>query len=149
MTILEARKICEDFFQLTNPDDGDRFIAEEALSYLIEETKDPEYMALLGGLYYEQKQFGLALKYYEMAVEYDHTYALVGLGYIWYYGRTGKRDYEKAFHCFDRARQKGDVNAAYKVADMYRRGLYVKKDPEEFRRIIEQLYQDLTWETDG
>ena len=148
MTIWEARKICEEFYQLTNPDDEDRFLVEEALSYLIEETKDPEYMAILGGLYYEQKKFELALKYYEMAAEYDHTYALAGLGYIWYYGRTGKRDYEKAFHCFDRARLKGNLNAAYKVADMYRRGLYVKKDPEEFRRIIEQLYQDITWETD-
>lgn len=142
MTILEARRICEDFYRLTNPDDEDRFLMAEALDYLITETKDPGYMLELGSLYYEQKQFDLARKYYELAAEYDDTRAMLCLGYIWYYGRTGTRDYEKAFHFYDKARQRGDVNAAYKVADMYRRGLYVKKDPAIYRKIIEELYNE-------
>ena len=142
MTITEAEKICEDFYRLTNPDDEDRFLMAEALDYLITETKDPGYMLELGSLYYEQKQFDLARKYYELAAEYDDTRAMLCLGYIWYYGRTGTRDYEKAFHYYDSARQRGDVNAAYKVADMYRKGLYVKKDPARYRKIIEELYNE-------
>ena len=144
MTILEARRICEDFYKLSNPDDEDLFLAAEALDYLIEETKDPGYMLDLGAIYYGEGQFELALKYYEMAAAYDETNAMIGLGYIWYYGRTGTRDYKKAFQYFDRARRRGDQNAAYKVADMYRRGLYVKKDPAKYRRIIEDLYREIT-----
>ena len=142
MTILEAKRICEDFYRLTNPDDEDRFLMAEALDYLITETKDPGYMLELGSLYYEQKQFDLARKYYELAAEYDDTRAMLCLGYIWYYGRTGTRNYEKAFHYYDKARQRGDVNAAYKVADMYRRGLYVEQDPVKYREIIEELYRE-------
>ena len=143
MTIIEAQMIVDRFYRLTNPTEEDRFLVEEALRYLIEMTGDPDYMAELGGMYYEQRQFDLARKYYEMAAEYDNTYALLGLGYIWYYGRLGERDYEKAFRCFDRAREKGDLNAAYKVADMYRRGYYVENDPGRFRKIIEELYGKL------
>ena len=143
MTIIEAQMIVDRFYRLTDPTEEDRFLVEEALQYLIEMTGDPNYMAELGGMYYEQRQFDLARKYYEMAAEYDNTYALLGLGYIWYYGRLGERDYEKAFRCFDRAREKGDLNAAYKVADMYRRGYYVENDPGRFRKIIEELYGKL------
>ena len=142
MTIIEAHRICEEYYRLSNPNDEDRFLVTEALDYLITETKDPGYMLELGGLYYEQKQFELARKYYELAAEYDNTAALLCLGYIWYYGRTGTRDYEKAFHYYDMARARGDVNAAYKVADMYRRGLYVKQDESKYREIIEDLYRE-------
>ena len=142
MTIFEAQDICEAFYRLSNPGDEDRFLVTEALDFLIAETKDPSYMMELGGLYYEQKDFELARKYYEMAAEYDDTRAMLCLGYIWYYGRTGARDYEKAFHYFDRARERGDINAAYKVADMYRRGLYVEADPAKYREIIVDLYRE-------
>lgn len=98
----------------------------------------------LGGLYYEDRQFDLALKYYELAAEYNNLYAISNLGYIWYYGRTGERNYEKAFYYFDKARQMGDVIAAYKVADMYKNGYYVEKDYEKYKAIIEDLYPKVT-----
>ena len=90
MTILEARNICRNYYDLTNPSEEDRFLLAEALDFLITETKDPDYMVELGGMYYEQRRFDLALKYYEMAAEYDNLYAISDLGYIWYYGRAGK-----------------------------------------------------------
>ena len=72
MTILEARNICRNYYDLTNPSEEDRFLLAEALDFLITETKDPDYMVELGGMYYEQRRFDLALKYYEMAAEYDN-----------------------------------------------------------------------------
>ena len=140
MTILEARNICRNYYDLTNPSEEDRFLLAEALDFLITETKDPDYMVELGGMYYEQRRFDLALKYYEMAAEYDNLYAISDLGYIWYYGRTGEKNYEKAFHYFDKARKMGDLIAAYKVADMYKNGYYVEKDYEKYKEIIEDLY---------
>ncbi len=128
------------YFSLTNPTEEDKFLYTEALGFLIEETKDADYMVELGAMYYEQRQFDLALKYYEMAAEYDNLYAISDLGYIWYYGRTGEKNYEKAFYYFDKARKMGDLIAAYKVADMYKNGYYVDRDTEKYKSIIEELY---------
>lgn len=140
MTVSEARKICRHYYDKTNPTDEDRFLFSETMEFLITETKDPGCMNDLGAFYYEQRQFELALKYYNMASMAGDLTATSNLGYIWYYGRTGKRDYEKAFRYFDKARQLGDLISAYKVADMYRNGYYVEKDYEKYRQIIEELY---------
>ena len=140
MTILEAKKIRENYYDLTNPSDEDKFLYTEALDYLISETKAPDYMNELGAMYYSDRNFDLALKYYEMAAEAGNLYATSNLGYIWYYGRTGQRDYEKAFHYFDKARQMGDLISEYKIADMYKNGYYVEKNYEKYKSIIEGLY---------
>ena len=140
MTITEAKRICREYYELTNPSEDETFIFTEALQYLIDRTKDPAYMLDLGGYYYEKRQFDLALKYYELAAEYDFLPAFTCLGYIWYYGRTGEKNYEKAFYYYDKAAKQGDVVSAYKVADMYRNGYFVDRDPEKYKQIIEGLY---------
>ncbi len=140
MKIHAARKICQNYSDLTNPTEDDDFVFTEAMKYLIEETKNSDYMVDLGGFYYGKRQFELALKYYELAAEYNNKYAISNLGYIWYYGRTGEKNYEKAFYYFDKARQMGDIVAAYKVADMYKNGYYVERDFSKYKSIIEELY---------
>lgn len=140
MTIIEARKICTEYYYKTNPSEEDSFLYTEALRFLIEEVKDADCMVELGGLYYESRHFDLALKYYELAAEYNNLCAISNLGYIWYYGRTGERNYEKAFYYFDRARQMGDIIAAYKVADMYKNGYFVEQNYGKYKEIIEGLY---------
>lgn len=140
MTIPEAKKICDHYYEITNPGEEDRFLYTEALNYLISETKNPDYMNDLGAMYYSDRNFDLALKYYDMAAEAGNLYAISNLGYIWYYGRTGQKDYEKAFHYFDKARQMGDLISEYKIADMYKNGYYVEKNYEKYKSIIEGLY---------
>lgn len=109
MTIFEAQRIYRSYHHKINPSEEERFQYLETLDFLIHETKDPDYMVELGAAYYEQRHFDLALKYYEMAAEYDHLYAISNLGYICYYGRTGERNYEKAFYYFDKARSMSDL----------------------------------------
>ncbi len=148
MTIAQANRIRRDYYSKTNPTEEERFAFFEALDFLIKETKNPEYMMELGGEYYGEENYDLALKYYEMAAEYDNMDAIIGLGYIWYYGRTGEKNYEKAFYYYDKARKLGNLNAAYKVADMYKNGYYVEKDYEKYKSIIEELYPKVrksTW----
>ena len=140
MNIKEALKIRMDFYDQQMPSEDEIFAYTEAMGVLIGETKDPGYMMELGGWYYEEKRFDLALKYYEMAAECGHPAADVCLGYIWYYGRTGRRDFEKAFHYYSRSMEAGNLQAAYKVADMYRNGYYVEKDYEKYCAMIEELY---------
>lgn len=140
MTVKEARRIVERFYDNQMPDKDDVFMFTEALSFLIEAEHNPKDMMHLGGYYYEIKRFDLALKYYELAATYDYDPAYECLGYIWYYGRTGERDYKKAFEYFSRLMEKGDPVSIYKIADMYKNGYYVEKDQTRYEQIIEELY---------
>ncbi len=136
----EAERLVNEIRDIPSPTEEEIFLYTDALNYLIEKTGKPEWMMELGGYYYEEKRFDLALKYYEMAAAKNDTSAFCCLGYIWYYGRTGQKDYKKAFECFSKAMNRGDTVAAYKVADMYKNGYAVEKDYERYKMIIERLY---------
>ncbi len=140
MTVKEAKRIAESFDQNQNPSEEEVFLFTEAMDFLIRENHDPGDMMYLGGYYYEMKRFDLALKYYEMAAAFDYDPAFECLGYIWYYGRTGERDFKKAFEYFSKLMEKGDPVSTYKVADMYKNGYYVDKDQAKYEQIIEDLY---------
>lgn len=140
MTIAEARRIEREFYDTPKPTEDDVFLFTEAMDYIIKTTKDPHAMMSLGGYFYDERKFDLALKYYEMAAEYKIDSAYECLGYIWYYGRTGTKDYEKAFNYYKLAKEAGNIVSAYKLADMYKNGYYVEKDYDAYCKIIEELY---------
>lgn len=140
MTIQQAEQIRDEYAEKTNPTDEELFEFTEAMNYLIEERQSPRDMLYLGGVYYDLRDFDLALKYYERAASYGDLDAYVCLGYIWYYGRTGEKDYEKAFRYYSKAADLGDIVSAYKVADMYKNGYYVQKDYGKYAEIIKELY---------
>ena len=140
MNDREAYKIINKFRIHEKPSEEDIFLYTEAMNYLIRQNKDPQAMLELGGYYYGNKYFDLALKYYEMAAEYKLPYAYEGLAYIWYYGRTGTRDFEKAFRYYSLAKEAGIMEAAVKLADMYKNGYYVEQNYEKYKEIIEELY---------
>ncbi len=142
MTVKEAREYANGFESRATSTEEEEFLYIEAMRFLIEEEKDPRDMMWLGGYYYEQRHFDLALKYYEMARSYDYDEAYECLGYIWYYGRTGEKDYKKAYEYFSRLMDKGNPVAAYKVADMYKNGYYVEKDYQRYVEIIVDLYDN-------
>ena len=140
MSVDEARRIVENFNENHSLTDEERFEFTEAMKFLIDELHDPRDMMWLGGYYYELREFDLALKYYEMAAGYDYDEAYECLGYIWYYGRTGTVDYEKAFDYFSKMMEKGNLVATYKVADMYKNGYFVEQDFTKYEEMIEDLY---------
>ncbi len=140
MTIQEANSIITNFYSLTSPTDEERADFAEAMNFIYDQTGDTNFLVGLGAVYYRERMFEFALKYYELAAEKGNLSAISNLGYIWYYGRTGEKNYEKAFYYFDKAMEMGDMVAAYKVADMYKNGFYVKQSEEKYRTIIEELY---------
>ena len=147
MTIPEAQNICRDFYDKKGCfTEEEFFLYSEAAQFLIRETQDAVYMYDLAIVYEWRKSYDLACKYFEMAAEQGYKDAYIGLAYIWYYGRTGKTDYEKAFYWFSKAGD--DLNAKYKIADMYKNGYYVEKDMQKYREIIEQLYKEYYHTTD-
>lgn len=140
MTVKEARAIEERFNSISNPSEEEVFLYTEAMDFLIHKENLPEDMMQLGGWYYECRKFNLALKYYEMASAFEIDAADECLGYIWYYGRIGERDYEKAFRHYTRSMERGNLVSTYKVADMYKNGYFVEKDYEKYKEIMENLY---------
>ena len=143
MTVKEARQIAATFESISAPTEEDIFLFTEAMDFLIREQKRPEDMVYLGGWYYEQRDFDLALKYYEMASAYDFDAADECLGYIWYYGRTGERDFERAFRHFSKSMERGNPVSTYKVADMYKNGYFVAKDCDKYKAMIEKLHPEV------
>lgn len=138
--ISSALKIVEQFENDPALSNDGGFMYVEALKYLIDETGEGEYISTLAGYYYEQRRFDLALKYYEEAAKKGVLHAFEGLGYIWYYGRTGEPDYEKAFMYYSKAAEMGSLSSGVKVADMYKNGYFVEKNYDEYKRRIMELY---------
>ena len=62
LTIEKAQQILDDYYDLTHTKYEDDISLIHALEFLIQETKNPEYMVELGGWYYEQRQFKLVQK---------------------------------------------------------------------------------------
>jgi tetratricopeptide (TPR) repeat protein len=140
ITIQSAKEYIQDYYALSLPNQEDDFHFTECLEYLIHETNEPRYMMELGGWYYERKQFDLAEEYYLMAASYNYPSSYECLGYIYYYGRTGKPNYQKAFEYFSRSAKTGNLVSSYKVADMYRNGYYVNQDYDKYVEIIKSLF---------
>lgn len=143
MTTAEALKYVREYYDISNPSEDDNFIFTEALHYLIEETKVPKYMSELAWFYCEQKRFDLEIRYLEMAAEYGYAPAMEELGYMWYYGQHGEKDYEKAFYYFSKGAESGSMWSEYKLADMYKYGCYVEKDEELYNKLIRAAYEKI------
>lgn len=141
MTGAEALRYVRDYYDISNPSEDDDFIFTEALHFLIDETKNPEYMVELAWFYCEQKRFDLEITYLEMAAEYGYSPAMEELGYMWYYGQHGEKDYEKAFYYFSKGAESGSMWSEYKLADMYRYGCYVEKDEKKYKKLIRAAYE--------
>lgn len=88
----------------------------------------------LGAMYYlggalVGQDYDKAEHLYKMAMRWGCDQAIINLGYIYEYGRTGGPDYAKAYQYYSLAAaltQKSE--ALYKLGDMYSRGRTVQKD---------------------
>ena len=149
MDTSKALQAIQKYYDIENPTEDDDFIFTESLKIMITETKDPKYMADLAWYYCDRKRFELEIKYLEMAAEYGYGPACAELGYMWYFGQHGEKDYKKAFDYFtiaaeaDKYGHEGSLWAKYKLADMYRFGLSVDKDEAKYARIIESDYEQV------
>ena len=147
MTTIEAKKALINYYDKENPTKADEFVYTEALIYLIRSTKLPKYMVELAWFYSEKKLFDLELKYLEMAAEHGFVPAMEELGYMWYYGQHGARDYDKAFYYFSKGAENGKGKETlwcrYKLADMYHFGFGVERDDGKYEKIIKAAWKEV------
>jgi len=109
---------------------------------ILAENNDSDALLILGAFYYGgetefvEQDYKKAVYYYNKSmnkktIEFKYnTDALNNLGYCYYYGRIGEKDYKKAFLYFGKAAYLNHPNAMYKIGDMYNNGIYVEKNIE-------------------
>jgi len=137
----EAYKIINRFSSNDNPTEKDEFVFIETANFLIETENDCKIMSYLGGYYYEKQKYDLAEKYYLMADENGDDYASCGLGFIYYYGRNGAKDFKKAFYYYNKSMtQFGNMESSMKIADMYHNGYGCERDDQKYKEILESIF---------
>ena len=149
MDYQKALQVIEDYYDIHNPSEDDDFAYTEALKLIIDKTHDPMHMCNLAWFYCEKKRFDIELKYLEMAAECGYGPAFEELGYMYYYGQHGERDYKKAFEYYTKGAEpdnygnEGSMWCKYKLADMYRFGCYVEKNEDKYKKMIEEAYEEV------
>lgn len=71
----------------------------------------------------------------------DREMVANSLGYIYYSNRLGKPDYDKAFSFFSEAAALGNMEAQYKLSDMYRKGHGTPVDGAKALQLLKPLYE--------
>lgn len=153
MPIKIKERIIETLFNLEEPNDIDK----ENFIHIVSELSD---MNNINGLHYKCYSYYGGNSYvkedYKISEEcllklidldYRDNYADT-LGYIYYYGRVnnGIPQYDKAYEYFTLASASGNVEARYKLGDMYKNGFYVKKNLSVAKTIYESLYNQALYE---
>lgn len=142
-----AHKIIDEYYSKRNHNKEEKEDLIEAFIYLTE-CGDVDAMLSLGGIYYENKKFELAEKYYLMASEEGDIRAMTCLGYVYYYGRVGSPDYIKAYKYYKMASDMGSIEATYKLSDMYKNGYFVEKDSKKEYEILKKAAEMINTDND-
>ena len=153
MNSYEAYKITKEYQAKSVLEPDEEFLLIEAYMCIINEYKDADpdvlidgYVAMynLASLYKRRGEYDLALKYFEMcSASGGSTLADMEIADIYFDGLTGITDYELAFKYYSEAAENGFPKAKLKLADMYKNGLYVKQDEEQYRRLIFAVYDQI------
>lgn len=91
------------------------------------------------------KSYAKCLEHYLQAGDLGDYEGYMLAGYIYYYNRLNNPegpDYPAAFRCFSYGADHGDLEAFYKLSDMYANGYFVRKDYQEAQFILRSHYYD-------
>lgn len=109
--------------------------------------EDNTYRLINLGLAYEGGIGGYldgneAIRCYQRVAKTGHSIGNEHLGMIYLFGHCVPVDYEKAFHYFTIDNDHQSVGTDYYIGEMYRQGLYIKKDEEVACRYYEKKVYD-------
>ncbi|WP_221280451.1 tetratricopeptide repeat protein [Helicobacter gastrocanis] len=90
---------------------------------------------------YRDKDYKVALKYFNKAVGLGDAHAYGGLGVLYHNGYGVRKDYSKALDYFAKAAQMGDAGAVQNIGCMYYWGLGVDPDRARAREYFKKSRQ--------
>ena len=91
---------------------------------------DSNYINNKGANFYTDTQYDKAVEYYRIAAAMGNVKAITNLGYCYLYGRGIDVNVSEAIALFIIASSKRDVDAAYKLGDVYSRDKWGVMDKE-------------------
>jgi len=111
------------------------------------EHGDPDYtkrraIAYFGGSRIVKSDWKKSEESFLKLIDMGRPSAPGTLGYIYYKGVGGIPDYEKAYEYFSIAADNNIPEAKCYISDMYRKGQWVEKDPDEAFSILEPIYEE-------
>ena len=155
MKVSEAKEQIKNYLiHHLDMNEEDEFILDELCHFVYEQTGDISY--LLEGFDFNGDPKYLE-KIYLYAIECGDEHTAYLLGKLYESGRLGKPDYAKAYEYYLRASKTKPIgdgtfensyrqvhnDAKIKLADMYRRGIYVDKDMGKYKELINEAYEDV------
>lgn len=94
------------------------------------ERKDGEFLLNKGAKLYQEKKFKESVEYYRLAASMGEEVAFSNLGYCYLYGRAIEPDLDLAIAYFKMAAKKGNIDAMYKLGDIFSSDKWERKDME-------------------
>lgn len=162
MTLEEAKKtikeITDRIHEKSYFTEEEEFQINELSKYICEQEKSGNYASFVGNKCMENDKCDLALYYFELSIQYGYLHSYKYAGDIYYNGwaKCGK-DLKKAFEYYTKAIETKVVgdgtwenpitdvhnDAKMSLAKMYKNGEYVEKDYEEYKRLINEVYEEV------
>ena len=149
MTVESARKKVDSFYAELSPSDEQIIEHLNNLEFLASK-KDISAMRECGNVMVYYKKYDLAKRFYDMVIKFDKdskkalsesTFAHVELGDLYKNHHVCDNNYSLAFDHYALASTYGNELAKERIADMYKDGLYVKKDYNRYVEMITKLYE--------
>jgi hypothetical protein len=157
MTVLEAKeKIAKYCANPLRMNEEDCFILNELCKFVYEETGDTTYLIVTSSKRITDPKY--LEKIYLLSIENGQECNCYLLANLYASGRLGSFDYEKAYEYYLRAaktKKQGSGKtmddsvtdyhntAKLKLAEMYKNGLYVKKDYDRYKKIVNEVYEEI------
>ena len=110
---------------------------------------DSDYINNKGAKLYSPDTYDQSVEYYRLAAAMGNIHAISNLGYCYLYGRSIEPNLSLALAYFRIAAMKRDVDACYKLGDIYGNDKWGVKDPEMsvyFYRMAASFVLDEEWE---
>ncbi len=137
-----------------NMDEETKFEVCELAMCLYRQTGNPDFLEQAESTGYLTNYTYLLQEYLKAVIKGQEEYTY-NIARIYFDGKLGYTDYKKAYEYFSRAAKikrtgDGTFENAYKeisssakhyLATMYRDGLYVEKDDQKYRELLDELYQ--------
>lgn len=113
------------------------------------EQFDSNHINNKGAKYYQEPTFYKAVEYYRLASAMGNIHAIANLGYCYLYGRDIEQNTDLAIAYLKIAALRKDVDAAYKLGDIYNNtkwGLFDKELSIYYYRMAASLIINDEWE---
>ena len=113
------------------------------------DLQDSNYINNKGAKLYVPETYSSAVEYYRLAAAMGNIHAVSNLGYCYLYGRSIEPNLSLAIAYFKTAAFRRDVDAAYKLGDIYGSEKWGVKDKElsiYYYRLAASFIMDVEWE---